>query len=141
MIDQEVASVFESKKIFINEFLNTSEKWISSFCENLIKEHRTYKSILDFFNIIHEYRLAVEFYLKKSKSSQSHENAITLQDQQQSQSLRSKQQQQNNDKKCLCKQTHLFKSCLYMIKATQSIKWKEDVKIKKKSKTIEKYTS
>ena len=130
MIDQEVASVFKSKKIFINEFLKTSEKWVSNFCENWIKKHRASKSVLDFFNTIHEYRLVVEFYLEKSKSSsRSHENAATLQGQQQQQQ---QQQQQNGGKKCLCEQTHLFKSCFYMIKATQSIEWKEDAKIKEK---------
>ena len=121
MIDQRIASVFESKKIFINEFLKTSEKKISSFCENWVREHRAFKSILDFFNTTHEYQLVVEFYLKKSKSSfRSHENAATLQGQQQFQ--RSQQQQQNDVKKCLYKQIRLFKFCLYMIKATQSIK-------------------
>ena len=94
-----------------------------------------------FYEIIKQYRVAVEKHFNKTKDSyrkMNMTNAI-LQDQKQNKKTieKNKNKSKFNDyqKKCVCELIHLFENCPHIIKTKQSIDW---IKIKKKRENIRK---
>ena len=87
--------------------------------------------LVKFYEIIKQYRIAVEKHFNKIKNSSFRKinmvNAI-LQDQQQNQKTIEKNkdkskfnQKRHVDKQCICELIHLFENCSHFIKIKQSI--------------------
>ena len=141
--NKKLLNLYENEEIFVDQFLNVGKKWTFNFCETWVQSLMTALKLVKFYEIIKQYRIAVEKHFNKTKNSSFREmnmiNAI-FQNQQQNQKTIEKNknkskfnQKRHADKQCVCGLIHLFENCSHLIKVKQSTDW---IEIKKKNVKI-----
>jgi hypothetical protein len=125
MISLKIDSIY-SEHIYTQHFLKIERTWASFFCDTWVKLQKTSRRLLDFFEIVNEYRIELKKLVVTSRRQHS-TNSTSLQ-KQKSFAFASINDNKYENFECLCDETHAWKNCSFLIVESRSLEWKANKK-------------